>query len=60
VPFIPYPTTHLAARIWTLRGRFTVYDAHYVALAEALGGPLLTGDRTFAAAAANLVRIEMI
>ncbi|HVL36049.1 MAG TPA: type II toxin-antitoxin system VapC family toxin, partial [Burkholderiales bacterium] len=32
----------LGARIWALRGSLTAYDGAYVALAEALGAPLLT------------------
>ncbi|GAA3365681.1 type II toxin-antitoxin system VapC family toxin [Saccharopolyspora gregorii] len=32
-------------RMWELRGNITAYDAAYVAAAELLGCPLLTGDR---------------
>ncbi len=39
-PFAPF-----ARRTWELRSNLTVYDAWYVALAEALGCPLLTLDR---------------
>jgi predicted nucleic acid-binding protein len=35
----------LAARIWQLRLNLTSYDAAYVALAEALGLPLVTLDQ---------------
>ena len=31
-------------RIWSWRANLTAYDAAYVALAEVLGGPLLTTD----------------
>jgi predicted nucleic acid-binding protein len=34
----------LLDRVWALRENLTVYDAAYVALAEALGTPLLTAD----------------
>ena len=59
VPIRRYPTEALAGRIWSLRHNVTVYDAHYVALAEALNAPLLTGDRKLAAAAGELVEIRL-
>jgi predicted nucleic acid-binding protein len=40
----------LLPRIWALRENVTAYDATYVALAEALRCPLLTGDARLAAA----------
>jgi predicted nucleic acid-binding protein len=40
----------LAARIWELRDNLTTYDAGYVALAEALGCPLITADARIARA----------
>ncbi|MEO7269199.1 MAG: type II toxin-antitoxin system VapC family toxin [Knoellia sp.] len=40
----------LLARCWELRESLTPYDAVYVALAEAWGAPLLTGDRRLARA----------
>ncbi|GAA4856572.1 type II toxin-antitoxin system VapC family toxin [Saccharopolyspora cebuensis] len=38
----------LVPRIWELRGNVSAYDAAYVAAAEMLGCPLLTGDRRLA------------
>ncbi|WP_442790453.1 type II toxin-antitoxin system VapC family toxin [Nonomuraea sp. NBC_01738] len=38
------------ARMWELRGDLTLYDASYVALAEAEDCPLLTGDARLTAA----------
>ena len=40
-----YPFAPFAGRVWELRFNLTVYDAWYVALAEALGWPLFTLDR---------------
>lgn len=40
----------LARRVWELRDNLTAYDAWYVALAEALGAPLVTLDRAIARA----------
>lgn len=40
-----YPSRGLLGRAVELRGNLSVYDATYVALAEALGCPLLTVDR---------------
>jgi predicted nucleic acid-binding protein len=45
-----HPAVGLLPRIWGLRDNVTAYDATYVALAEALGCPLLTGDARLAAA----------
>jgi predicted nucleic acid-binding protein len=40
----------LLPRVWALREYVTAYDATYVALAEVLRCPLLTGDARLAAA----------
>jgi len=43
-----YPFEPFVERVWELRDNVTVYDAWYVALAEALDVPLLTADRRLA------------
>lgn len=48
LPVVRYPHAFLLDRVWELRGNLTAYDATYVALAEALEAPLLTGDRALA------------
>ena len=45
LPLRLFPFTPYAERAWALRGALTIYDAWYVALAEALDCPLLTLDR---------------
>ncbi len=47
-PLELYPFSPFAQRIWQLRDTLTVYDAWYVALAEALGVPLATLDKRLA------------
>ncbi|WP_040160739.1 type II toxin-antitoxin system VapC family toxin [Nigerium massiliense] len=44
-----YDLEPLRARVWALRHQFTSYDASSIALAEALGAPLVTCDRKLAA-----------
>jgi predicted nucleic acid-binding protein len=43
-----YPHVPFLEGIWGLRDNFTVFDAAYVALAEALNVPLTTTDRILA------------
>ena len=44
-PINVYPTAPLLSRVWELRHNVSAYDGCYVALAEAVGCPLLTADR---------------
>jgi predicted nucleic acid-binding protein len=59
-PLIRYQHDLLLPRIWELRHNLTAYDAAYVALAEALGAPLLTRDRRIAAAPGHRARVELV
>ncbi|MEM9558564.1 MAG: type II toxin-antitoxin system VapC family toxin [Acidobacteriota bacterium] len=54
-----WPHEPLLPRVWQLRGNLSAYDAAYVALAEALDAPLLTGDRRVAAAPGHGATIEL-
>ena len=60
LPIRRYPSTALASRAWGLRGRFTIYDAHYIALAEGLDAVMVTGDQRFARQAGTLVDVLSI
>ena len=60
LPLRRYPHGVLLTRVWDLRNNFTAYDAVYVALAEALGAPLITRDRRLATAAARHVPVELV
>ena len=44
LPLTRYPAAPLMMRAYELRSNVTPYDATYVALAEGLNCPLLTGD----------------
>ena len=50
----------LIARVWQLRDSLSAYDGTYVALAEALGAPLLTCDSKLAGARGHRAAIELI
>lgn len=54
-----YPHEPLADRVWKLRDNVTAYDGVYVALAEALGVPLVTCDKRLASAPGLLADIEL-
>jgi len=47
-------------RAYEQRANVTAYDAAYVALAEGLGCPLVTGDRRLAAASGINCEIEVL
>ena len=59
-PVERYSHEPLLGRIWALREDLTAYDAAYVALAEALGAPLLTGDERVAGAPGVRARVELL
>lgn len=60
IPLERVPHRGLLNRCWELRENLTVYDASYVALAEALQVPLLTGDQRLANAPGTRCTIEVL
>jgi predicted nucleic acid-binding protein len=60
LPLRRAPHRALLARCWELRGNLTIYDASYVALAEALEVSLLTGDGRLARATGPRCHIEVL
>jgi len=50
----------LVSRVWQLRDSISAYDGVYVALAEALGAPLLTCDAKLAGTHGHLATIELV
>jgi predicted nucleic acid-binding protein len=55
-----YPLSFFLPRIWELPNNLTAYDAAYVALAEALGAPLLTCDERLARSAGHRTEIVAV
>ena len=55
-----YPHVDLLDRAWELRSTVRGWDAMYVALAEALGAPLVTADRRLANAAGLRCHVEAL
>jgi len=60
LPLRRTPHRALLARYWELRDNLTIYDAAYVALAEALEVLLLTGDGRLANATGPTCNIEVL
>lgn len=60
LPIQRAPHRQLMRRCWQLRDNLTIYDAAYVALAEALDVDLLTADRRLAKAPGPRCRIELL
>lgn len=54
-----YPHEPLLDRMWELRENLTAYDASFIALAEALGAPLVTLDARLAQAPGHEARVEL-
>ena len=50
----------LLSRVWSLRDVLPAYDAMYVALAESLDSPLVTGDRRLASAPGLQCEVRII
>lgn len=60
IPIHRVDHTRLLMRCWELRDSLTVYDAAYVAVAEVLETPLLTGDRRLSRFTGPRCTIEVI
>ncbi len=54
-----YPLAGIADRVWALRNAMSVYDACFVALAEALDCPLVTCDSRLARSTGHAADIEL-
>jgi len=50
----------LLDRAFALRDNFSAYDAAYVALAEAVGAPLVTADKRLAEAVRRFTGVEVV
>jgi predicted nucleic acid-binding protein len=57
---VRHPHEPFLERVWELRGNVSVHDAIYVALAEALGAPLVTRDARLAAAPGVRASVEVV
>jgi predicted nucleic acid-binding protein len=59
-PLTIFPTSPLLRRAWELRSNLSIYDGCYIALAEAVGGVLMTADRRLAKAPGPRCFIEVL
>ena len=59
-PVERYGHEPLLDRVWQLRDNVTAYDAVYLALAEALGAPLVTRDARLARAPGHAAVVELL
>lgn len=59
-PIRRVPHRRLLTRCWDLRANLTVYDAVYVALAELLDLPLITGDGRLSRAPGLRCQVEVL
>ena len=55
-----HPHFDLLSRAWELRDNLTVYDAMYVALAEATNAPLITCDARLGMAPDHTAQVEVV
>lgn len=54
-----FPHEPFMGRIWELRDRLSTYDAVYLAIAEAIGVPLVTCDAALAAVAERTAEVDL-
>lgn len=59
-PVYRHPHVDFIGRAWEMRDNMTMYDAIYVALAEALDAPLVTCDGPLGATPGHAARVEVI
>lgn len=59
-PIRRYEHADLVRRAWQLRQVASIYDGLYLALAEALGSPLVTADGRLAAVRGHRARVEAL
>jgi len=59
MPITRYPSLPLVTRIWRLKQSLSVFDATYIALAEALDVPLITADTALVRTPGHRARVEL-